>query len=297
MLQKPHSDAGIQALEPAMDVGSRIENALQRAMGRALDGHAPANLSDAMRHAVFPGGARIRARLCLATELTDAALAAIEILHCASLVHDDMPCFDNAAIRRGKASVHAKFGEPLALLSGDALIVLAFEIIAADAGRKSDRIGPLILTLAQAVGMPHGIVAGQGWEAEAAVDLESYHQAKTGALFVGATVAGAIAAGADGRPWRAIGERLGLAYQVADDLRDAILDEETLGKPAHQDEKFQRPNSVATFGTLDSLKRLRALIAASIEAIPACPGAGMLEALIRSEATRLVPAPLAHVAA
>ena len=102
----------------------------------------PPLLAAAMRHAVFPGGARIRPQLCLAVAracgdahpaLADAAAAAIELLHCASLVHDDLPCFDDAATRRGQPSVHAAYGERLAVLAGDALIVLAFQTLAAAA--------------------------------------------------------------------------------------------------------------------------------------------------------------------
>ncbi len=228
----------------------------------------------------FPGGARVRPRLCLAVAhacgddapmLTDAALSALEFLHCASLVHDDMPCFDDASTRRGKRSVHALYGEPIALLAGDALIVLAFETLAREGLMWPDRLSPLITAVAKAVGMPFGIVAGQAWEAEPEIDIEQYHRAKTGSLFVGAAVAGALAAGADARPWRQLGEKLGEAYQIADDLRDALLDEKTLGKPAKQDTAHHRPNSVESFGVDGTLLRLRALIAARSNRSPIAP--------------------------
>jgi geranylgeranyl diphosphate synthase, type II len=289
-----------------MDPKSRIESALERALRRSSSGKPPPKLTDAMRHAVFPGGARVRPRLCLAVALacgddrpgmTDGALAAIELLHCASLVHDDMPCFDDAAVRRGRPSVHSLFGEPIALLAGDALIVLAFETIVSSTDLASERIAPLVTTIARAVGMPLGIVAGQAWEAEPVIDLDHYHRAKTGALFVGAAMAGAIAAGRDPLPWRAVGDQLGAAYQVADDLRDALLSDDELGKPAHQDVVHNRPNAVARLGVEDCLKRLQALVGGAIEAIPPCPGEEMLVRLIKSEATRLVPTELAHAAA
>jgi geranylgeranyl diphosphate synthase, type II len=292
--------------EIAMDSRSRIETAIERALRHAAGGKAPPRLAEAMRYSVFPGGARVRPRLCLAVAracgddapaITDGAMAAIELLHCASLVHDDMPCFDDATLRRGKPSVHATFGEPLALLAGDALIVLAFEVIATEATSHAERLAPLITTMAQAVGMPLGIVAGQAWEEEPLVDLAHYHRAKTGSLFVGAAMAGAIAAGAEAKPWRMLGERLGEAYQVADDLRDAMMDEVSLGKPAHQDEVHQRPNSVKRFGVEDTLRRLRSLVGGAIEAIPDCPGSDELVKLIKSEATRLVPVELQTVAA
>ena len=162
-----------------MDAVTRIEQALQTAIGRADVPGCPPRLAAAMRHAVFPRGARIRPRLCLAVAaacgddepaLADAAAASIELLHCASLVHDDLPCFDDAATRRGRPSVHRAFGEPLAVLAGDALIVLAFQTL----GRFShapQRLALLVMTVSRSVGMPFGIVAGQAWECEPHVDL------------------------------------------------------------------------------------------------------------------------------
>lgn len=289
-----------------MEIKSRIESALERAIRRAGSSKAPPKIAEAMRHAVFPGGARVRPRLCLAVayacgddmpEITDGALAAIELLHCASLVHDDMPCFDDATIRRGRPSVHSLFGEPIALLTGDALIVLAFETIALEAVAAPARIAPLITSLARSVGMPGGIVAGQAWEAEPKIDLVEYHRAKTGSLFVGAAMAGALSAGADPHPWRMLGERLGEAYQVADDLRDAVASAEEIGKPVGQDAAHARPNAVAELGCGETLARLEGLVAGAIAAIPPCPGAGDLVTLIKSEAKRLVPKELARSAA
>ena len=122
-----------------MDAVSRIERTLTAALDMAGGPGGPPLLAAAMRHAVFPRGARIRPRLCLAVAAAcgdddpaaaNGAAAAIELLHCASLVHDDLPCFDNADTRRGRPSVHRAYGEPLAVLAGDALIVLAFQTIA-----------------------------------------------------------------------------------------------------------------------------------------------------------------------
>jgi geranylgeranyl diphosphate synthase type II len=291
----------------AMEPRSRIEQAIERAVNRACSTSAPPKIADALRYAVFPGGARVRPRLCLAVasacgddapSVTDAALAAVEFLHCASLVHDDMPCFDDAAIRRGRPSVHAQFGAPLALLVGDALIVLAFETIALAAVEAPARLAQLTSNIARAVGMPLGIVAGQAWEMEERIDLSAYHRAKTGALFVGSAMAGALAAGADPHPWRLFGERLGEAYQVADDLRDAVSTAAEIGKPVGQDAAHDRPNAVASLGgTGAALERLHGLVAGAINSIPPCPRAQELEALIMSEAKRLIPKELAHVAA
>ena len=206
----------------AVDALTRIEQALTDALSRNTAQRCPPKLTAAAHHAVFPGGARIRPRLCLAVaeacgddqpRATDAAAISIELLHCASLVHDDLPCFDDAEIRRGKASVHRAFGEPLAVLTGDALIVLAFHVLTRAHACAPERLAPLLSIVGRAVGMPSGIVAGQAWECESEVDLAEYQRAKTGALFAAAPSAGAAAAGGDPAPWRARGEWLGEAYQ------------------------------------------------------------------------------------
>lgn len=291
-----------------MDAAKRIERALEAALRLGGGGHTPSGpprLARAMQHAVFPGGARVRPRLCLATAaacgaepgLADAAAVAIELLHCASLVHDDMPCFDDAATRRGRPSVHRAHGEPLALLAGDGLIVLAFQQLALATRRSPARGIALIRIVAEAVGSPNGIVAGQAWECEDTADLAQYQRAKTAALFSAATAAGAAAAGLDDAPWMLLGERLGEAYQVADDIGDAFGSAEIMGKPIGQDEKLHRPSAVRELGLHGAMARLEGLTRAAIAAIPPCPGAADLRALIAMEAKRLVPKELAASAA
>ena len=289
-----------------MTVSMRIEHALLAAVARAEVPGAPPRLAAALRHAVFPGGARIRPRLCLAVAaacgeddpaLSDAAAAAIELLHCASLVHDDMPCFDDAPTRRGKPSVHVAFGEPLALLAGDALIVAAFQTLAVGAAGSPRRLGALLHAVGDAAGMPFGIAAGQAWECEPEPDLSEYQRAKTGALFAAATVAGAAAAGAPAERWRALGEWLGEAYQVADDIRDATADPEALGKPVGRDLALGRPSAARSFGVAGARRRLQSLADEAVQAIPPCPGAVELEALILFEARRLLPKELSLRAA
>jgi geranylgeranyl diphosphate synthase type II len=259
-----------------------------------------------MRHAVFPRGARIRSRLCLAVAAAcgeddpaaaDGAAAAIEFMHCASLVHDDLPCFDNADTRRGRPSVHRAYGEPLAVLAGDALIVLSFQAVAWGAARCPDRLAALIMTLANATGLPSGIAAGQAWECEPVIDRDQYQRAKTGALFAAATMAGAAASGADAAPWRELGESLGLAYQVADDIADVLSGESELGKPIGQDKALGRPNAALSMGVDGAMRHLDALAAAAADSIPACPGAMALKALTLSEARRLLPKDLSQRAA
>jgi geranylgeranyl diphosphate synthase type II len=285
-----------------MDAMTRIERALTGSMARADAPGAPPGLAAAMRHAVFPRGARIRPRLCMAVAgacaedepgLTDAAARPGG----ASLVHDDLPCFDDAATRRGKPSVHRAYGERLAVLAGDALIVLAFQTLAWAGAASPQRLAPLLLVVGRSVGMPLGIAAGQAWECESKVDLAAYHRAKTGALFAAATVAGAAAAGAEPEPWRAMGEYLGEAYQVADDIGDAASDAESLGKPVGQDAALGRPSAVATLGLYGAVDRLEELASAAAASIPRCPGEDGLRKLIRSEAHRLVPKHLSRSAA
>ena len=289
-------------MEPVL----RIERSLQAAIGRADAPGCPPRLAAAMRHAVFPRGARIRPRLCLAVAaacgeddpaVTDAAATAIELLHCASLVHDDLPCFDDAATRRGQPSVHRAFGQPLAVLAGDALIVLAFQTLAQGAALAPMRLGPLVMTIGMSVGVPFGIVAGQAWECEDSVDLALYQREKTGALFAAATLAGAAAAGVDAEPWRRLGAELGEAYQVADDILDATGDAATLGKPVQQDLAHHRPNAVHVLGLSGAIARLKDLAAEAAAAVPPCPGRSALSGHILSETLRLLPAELAQHAA
>jgi geranylgeranyl diphosphate synthase type II len=289
-----------------MDVASRIENALNEAVRLADRQGCPPRLTAAMRAAVFPKGARVRPRLCHAVAsacgddepaATDAAGAAIELLHCASLVHDDLPCFDDAALRRGRPSVHAAFGEPLAVLAGDALIVLAFQAMTRTSCPPR-RMMQLIATIGGAVGVPHGIAAGQAWECEPEIDLSHYHRSKTGALFAAATVCGAAAAGhEDAEAWRRLGEKIGEAYQVADDIRDAASDEEEAGKPVGKDAALGRPSAVTSYGLTGAVSYLHEVVAEGIRAMPACANARELRALMEQEARRLVPKRLAQSAA
>ena len=289
-----------------MDAMTRIERSLAQALVLTRAAEGPPMLSNAMRAAVFPGGARIRPRLCLAVaracgddnaRLSAAAASSIELLHCASLVHDDLPCFDDAATRRGRPSIHKAFGERIAVLAGDALIALAFQILARAAETSPTRLGDLVTLVARAIGSPNGIIAGQAWECETKVVLSGYQKAKTGALFAAATSAGACAAGYDAGPWHALGERIGEAYQIADDIRDVFSSEHELGKPIGRDQALGRPNAVHHLGVGSAVERLEGLVEAAIEVIPDCPGAEDLRNHILGEAGRLLPRELARPAA
>ncbi len=291
---------------PGEDLSQRIEEALHKALARATGASAPPLLAKALSHSVFPAGQRIRPRLTLSVAMAcgddepliaSAAAAAIELLHCASLVHDDMPCFDNADTRRGKPSVHAAYGEPLALLAGDGLIVLAFETAAMAAAVDPLRAASLSMIIARSVGMPNGIVAGQGWESETAPDLALYQRAKTGSLFAGAAMAGAAAAGHAADAWSTLGFRLGEAYQVADDIRDVMCSEQDIGKPVGQDKALGRPNAVHELGVRGAARKLVMLVEDAAESVPACMGAIALKAQIRSQADRFLPKEAAQHAA
>jgi len=282
----------------ASGLGARIDAAVSGAIGCGRAAPAPARLAEALHYATHPGGARIRPRILLSValacgddrpELANAAAAAIELMHCASLVHDDLPCFDDADTRRGKPALHRAYSEPLAVLAGDSLIVMAFEVLARAARHDPARAAALIALLARHSGMPHGICAGQGWESEPEIDLAAYHRSKTAAMFVAATQMGALAAGQEAEPWADLGARIGEAFQVADDLLDALGDAEAIGKPAGQDSRHGRPNAVTEFGVEGAVERLKSTLAGAIASIPACPGEAQLAHMVRAQAERLTP--------
>ena len=283
-----------------MDLKTRIDQAVKEAIAMGQKKPAPAKLAAALEYATTPGGARIRPTILMSVamacgddkpKLANAAAAALELMHCASLVHDDLPCFDDADIRRGKPSVHRAFSEPLAVLAGDSLIMLAYEVLAHASVEDAERSAALVLTLARQSGMPGGICAGQGWESEDNIDLAAYHRSKTGALFVAATQMGAISAGQDPEPWAELGDRIGEAFQVADDLRDAVFDEDTLGKPVGQDDRHGRPNAVAELGIEGATARYHDILSGAIASIPSCPGEAMLAQMVNKQARGLTPSP------
>ncbi|MEM8664482.1 MAG: polyprenyl synthetase family protein [Pseudomonadota bacterium] len=263
-------------------------------------------LGAAMRHALFPGGARVRPSFALGValacgddrpEVADALAAAVECLHCASLVHDDLPCFDDAPMRRGKPSVHARYGEATAVLVGDGLIVLAFQALGDVGVAAGDRLAPLLSLVSASAGMPRGLVSGQAMESETDCAIGPYHAAKTGALFEAAAAGGALAAGGDVELWRSIGAKLGAAYQIADDIHDRAGGDGALGKPTGQDERLGRPNSVDEHGLLGAVGVLKGLIRETVEAVPDVAEAQALRTLIAAQTERFVPKELATAAA
>lgn len=274
-----------------------MEQALRAALERARSDQTPPNLYRAMCHAVFPGGSRVRPRLlCTVVEAcgptgdpthertTLTIGAAIELLHCASLVHDDLPCFDDAAIRRGRPSVAAAYGEPLAVLAGDALIVLAFELLTTLP--TTPQMAQISLRIARSIGARGGMIAGQAWESERDIDLRAYHRAKTGALFEATLASAALLIGQDPKDWCEVGMLLGEAYQVADDLYDVLggLD----SKPTGQDAVHGRPNAVTDTGIEGALTRFQSLVTRMHEAIPDVRGRQQVSRMLLELCARLV---------
>ena len=247
---------------------------------------APERLSDAMRYAVLDGGKRLRPLLVLAAcEAVDGnaeaalrAACAVELIHAYSLVHDDMPCMDNDILRRGKPTVHVKFGEAGALLAGDALQALAFELLAPEGDAVPARIqANLCRLLARAAGH-EGMAGGQAIDLASvglALDedaLRRMHRMKTGALLQGSVEMGAVC----GAPTPAVldalrgyGAALGLAFQVVDDILDVTQDSATLGKTAGKDAAHDKPTYVSLLGLEPSRAYAEALLAQALAALDA----------------------------
>ena len=246
-----------------MQPDAALDQALHRALAAFQAGRPASALSQAMHYALFPGGARLRPSLALAVAsdpagATGRALAgacALELLHGASLVHDDLPCFDDAATRRHKPSVHRAFGEATAVLAGDALLALSFRAVGDLARPFEPRIQALLADAATA------LMHGQAQEQGGPVSLANYHQAKTGCLFEAAARTGAIAAGRDEAGWGEFGRHLGAAYQLADDLTD-VAGENSAGKDGGKDAVLGRPNFALRHGVAAAVVELRQRLAA-----------------------------------
>jgi geranylgeranyl diphosphate synthase type II len=277
--------------DPPSPLAVRAEGALRAAFTHHICA-SPPRLRQAMEYAVFPGGARLRPTLCFAVSnaldgrnfaLANAAGAALEFVHCASLVHDDLPCFDDADRRRGRAALHKVSGEPLALLAGDGLFILAFDVLACAAASAFGftRCAELIAVLARAAGSARGLVAGQAWESEPNAPLHEYHRAKTASLFEAACALGAIVADEDPAPWAEVGEAIGLAYQFMDDVRDASGDPRVLGKPVGRDEALGRPSGVRSLGIDAAASRALGHLDHAAEIVPVCGGRDDVRSWIR----------------
>jgi farnesyl diphosphate synthase len=222
---------------------------------------APARLHAAMRYSVLGGGKRVRPLLChaageiygVAGERLAALGCAVELIHAYSLVHDDLPCMDDDVLRRGKPTCHVEFDEATALLVGDALQTLAFQVLAEHGGRE---LPALLRLLALAAGS-RGMAGGQAIDLDAVgkaltvAELEFMHIHKTGALIRAAVLLGAQAGGAPAEDLAALAHfanRLGLLFQVVDDILDAEANTATLGKTAGKDAAQNKPTYVTLLG-------------------------------------------------
>ena len=272
---------------------------------------APQRLHAAMRHGVLNGGKRMRPLLVYATGAAlgaadadlDAAAVAVELVHCYSLVHDDLPAMDDDALRRGQPTVHVAFDEATAILAGDALQALAFDVLARAPLPPEQRVA-MLAELARAAGVA-GMCGGQALDIDATgtwgtanagdanfhlADLERLHALKTGALLRCAVRLGALAGGASPAQRQALdayADALGLAFQIKDDLLDIEGDAATLGKTAGKDAAQDKATFPALLGVDASRVRLAALAATMHDALAALDtDTGALAALARQVVER-----------
>ncbi|KQT08714.1 polyprenyl synthetase family protein [Ramlibacter sp. Leaf400] len=263
--------------------GERLAR-VEQALSDWVAADAPAGLGEAMRYAVLDGGKRLRPLLVLAAaesvqgnaQAALRAACAVELIHAYSLVHDDMPCMDNDVLRRGKPTVHVQFGQARALLAGDALQALAFELLApADEGIPATVQATLCRLLAQSAGC-QGMAGGQAIDLASVArsltedELRRMHRLKTGALLQASVMMGAACGAPDDRARRALsayGAALGLAFQVVDDILDVTADSQTLGKTAGKDAQQDKPTYVSLLGLERSREHARELLAQALEAL------------------------------
>ena len=232
---------------------------------------APETIHKAMRYSLFAGGKRVRPLLAIAaadavaedSQGVESAACSLELIHTYSLIHDDLPALDNDDLRRGRPTCHKVFGDAMAILAGDALLTLAFEVLAKLPDVDPVRRVAMIAELATSSGTVHGMIGGQvndiqgeGQTPTAAL-LDSIHRAKTGALLRASVRIGAIYAGASDiqlSELSTFGEHIGLAFQIVDDVLDVEASSETLGKTAGKDAQQQKITFPAVYGLEESRK-------------------------------------------
>ncbi len=258
----------------------------ERALDASLQScRGPRSLLEAMRYSVMAGGKRLRPALVMATyelfskdiEKVESLACALEFIHTYSLIHDDLPAMDNDDFRRGKPTNHKVFGEPLAILAGDALLSEAFRLAAMETstGIESDLGAKLVVEISRAVGSA-GLVGGQvlDIDAESRIDdrelLEETHRMKTGALIRCCVRTGAIAAGASTDELERLSvfaEKIGLAFQVTDDMLDVTSSLEDLGKSIGKDEQQHKTTYISLMGLEGAREYAAGLIDEAIEAL------------------------------
>jgi farnesyl diphosphate synthase len=237
---------------------------VERALDAWVPNDAPAGLGQAMRYGVLDGGKRLRPLLVLAAceavggqrEAALRASVAVELIHAYSLVHDDMPCMDNDVLRRGKPTVHVQFGEAQAMLAGDAMQALAFEVLTPEADIEPALQARLCALLARAAGHA-GMAGGQAIDLASVgkpldeQSLRDMHHRKTGALLQASVMMGAACGRTSPQALAGLadyGSAIGLAFQVVDDILDVTQPSETLGKTAGKDEESNKPTYVSILG-------------------------------------------------
>lgn len=259
---------------------------VEQALELWVPADAPVGLGEAMRYAVLGGGKRLRPLLALAAcesvmgnaHAALRAACAVELLHAYSLVHDDMPCMDNDVLRRGKPTVHVKFGQATALLAGDALQALAFELLTPLDGSVPEvmqaKLCALLARAAGAVGMAGGqaIDLASVGKALDEAQLKKMHELKTGVLLQASVMMGAACGAASPQQTKALslyGQAIGLAFQVVDDMLDVTADSTTLGKTAGKDAQAGKPTYVSILGMDRSKEYALQLYAQANEALDA----------------------------
>jgi geranylgeranyl diphosphate synthase type II len=254
---------------------ARQQEAIDAELARLVppESALPQTIHRAMRYSLFAGGKRIRPILCIeaARSLGNdsngviAAACPLELIHTYSLIHDDLPALDNDDYRRGKLTNHKVFGDAMAILAGDSLLTLAFQVLA-QLDTPDSRKTRMIAELSTAAGTVDGMIGGQVADLEGegqpptAALLESIHRAKTGAMLRASLRLGAIYAGADNAQYDALsryGEHIGLAFQIVDDILDVEESSEALGKTAGKDAQQQKITFPAVYG-LDESRRMAA---------------------------------------
>ena len=277
--------------------------AVEQALEAWVPDDAPAGLGGAMRYGVLDGGKRLRPLLVMAacdavrgdTASALRAGVAVELIHAYSLVHDDMPCMDNDVLRRGKPTVHVKYGEAQAMLAGDAMQALAFEVLTPDNGMPAALQARLTALLARSAGHA-GMAGGQAIDLASIghplseSELRDMHRRKTGALLQASVLMGAACGQTAPATWQALsdyGAAIGLAFQVVDDILDVTQSAATLGKTAGKDQDNNKPTYVSVLG-LDAARRHAQALRLQAHAALARTGLGEATALLANLADKVV---------
>ena len=263
-------------LKQTLEQGRELTDAALERLLPAAD-QRPSSIHQAMRHSVFAGGKRLRPILCMeAGRMLAGSLpsgiedlgAALEMLHTYSLIHDDLPALDNDDLRRGRPTCHKVFGEAIAILAGDALQTLAYEVLSRLRCSAEFRVR-IIEEIARRTGTIEGMIGGQVVDLEAEhsqpdlATLEYIHRSKTAALISASVVSGGLYAGADDEAvgaLRGFGQSIGLAFQIVDDVLDVTQTSEQLGKTAGKDKAAEKATYPALFGIDESLRKAGVLV-------------------------------------